>query len=74
MAPVAIILGIFFILGIAVGVITVIALSALRRYEEPSPDGWPDLDQESSDDLAPDSGWDDAPDDGPSWPKSREGG
>jgi len=74
MASVAIILGIFFILGIVVGVITVIAMSARRRYEQPSPDSWPELDQESPDDLAPDFGWDDVPDDMPRWPKSREGG
>jgi len=74
MAPVAIILGIFFILGIAVGVITVIALSARHRYEQDSADDRPDLGPEGPADLASDYGWDDAPDDKPSWPKSREGG
>ena len=74
MASIAIILGIFFILGIVVGVITVIAMSARRRYDQPGPDSRPDLDRESSNDLSPDFGWDDAQDGMPRWPKSRQGG
>jgi hypothetical protein len=41
MTSIVIITGIFFIIGITVGVITVIAMSALRRDRRDRPDDWP---------------------------------
>ncbi len=41
MTSVAVITGIFFIIGITVGVIVVIAMSALRRDRRDGPGDWP---------------------------------
>jgi hypothetical protein len=41
MTSVAVITGIFFIIGITVGVISVIAISALRRDGRDGPGDWP---------------------------------
>ena len=41
MTSVAVITGIFFIIGITVGVISVIAMSALRRDRRDEPGDWP---------------------------------
>lgn len=71
MTSVAVMIGIFFIIGIAVGVITVIAISVLRqeKREGTGHETWgPD------DDLPSDFGWASTPDDQePRW-KSRESG
>jgi hypothetical protein len=69
MMPVIVIVVLFFIFGITVGVIAVVALSARRRYR------WhwqPDWTDPASQDRAPDR--DDSPvtDDDPWW-KTRDG-
>jgi hypothetical protein len=46
--------GIFFVIGIAVGVIAVIAMSALRRHKRNRPDDWPGPDRPASHEPAPD--------------------
>jgi hypothetical protein len=69
MTSVAIVIGIFFAIGIAVGVITVIAVSVLRQDKR---EGTGREDWGPDDDLRPDFGWASTPDDQqPRW-KSRE--
>ena len=69
MTAVAIIVTIFFVIGVLVGVITVIAMSAQRRYQRPDAGNTPDRRPRGPDDPFRDG----APDDPPSWWKSREG-
>lgn len=70
MTSVAIFIGIFFTIGIAVGVITVIALSALRhdrRHSGARQDTWTGHQDEESPDPAPAFGWAGAPVSPHSW-------
>lgn len=72
---VELIVGIFFLIGIAVGVIAVIALSAIRkgRHQPPGASGAPVEGAPGDPDEPPDLTWDDA-DDRPRWPGSTGGG
>jgi hypothetical protein len=72
---VELIVGIFFLIGIAVGVIAVIALSAIRKDKGRPPGGGaaPAQDGPGEPDEPPDLAWDDA-DDRPRWPGSAGGG
>jgi hypothetical protein len=70
---VAVIVGIFFIIGITVGVIAVIAMSALRRDRRDGPDDWPGRGPDGPDDQPPDLDWDGTSSDEHAWWKSRDG-
>ena len=66
---VVIIVGLFFIIGITVGIIAVIALSALRADRWGGPDSWPGCEPGGSDEQPPDTDWGSTvPDNGPRWP------
>lgn len=71
---VELIVGIFFLIGIVVGVIAVIALSAIRkdRYRPPGGAAAPPEDGPGGPDEPPDLTWDDA-DDRPRWPGGAGG-
>jgi hypothetical protein len=74
---VAVILGVFFAIGIAMGTVIVIALAAVRADRAGKPDepsahepGW-------AEPPPPDSGWEDPAtdaDDRPSWPENPSDG
>jgi len=67
MTPVLIIVALFFVFGITVGVIAVMAMSARRRYQWHRQPDWPD--PAGRDQRAPDR---DDTDDDPWW-KTRDG-
>lgn len=66
----------FFVIGITVGVITVVAMSALRtdRQGRRGRQGRPlEYGADAFDELPPDPSWDDAdPDDYPRWPANAD--
>ena len=68
MTSVAVITGIFFIIGITVGVIVVIAMSALRRDRRDGPGDWPGHGPDGPDEQPPDLGIDKYP-----WWQERDG-
>jgi hypothetical protein len=73
MTSVAVIIGIFFIIGIAVGIIVVIAMSALRRDRRDGPGDWPGRGPDGPDEQPPDLDRDSADYEGHPWWKAREG-
>jgi hypothetical protein len=59
----------FFVIGITVGVITVLAMSALRTDRQGRRGRPPKYGTAAFDELPPEPSWDDAdPDDQPRWP------
>ena len=74
MTSVAVITGIFFVIGITVGVIIVIAASALRRDRQGGPDDWPGHGPAGPDERPPDLDWDGTPADRYPWWQARDEG
>ena len=72
-ASVVIIVGLFFIIGIAVGIIAVIALSGRRADRREQPGGPPYYGPDGSDEPREDPDWDSTPHDGPRWPRDTDG-
>jgi hypothetical protein len=70
---VLVIVGIFFILGITVGVITVIAMSAVRRDRRAGPGDWPGHGPDGPEEQPPDLDRDSTMDDERPWWRSRDG-
>jgi hypothetical protein len=66
------IVGIFFLIGVAVGVVAVIALSAIRKDKNRPPGGPAAIAQDGEPDEPPDLALDD--DDRPRWPGTAGGG
>jgi hypothetical protein len=72
MTSIVIITGIFFIIGITVGVITVIAMSALRRDRRDRPDDWPGHRLDGPDRRPPDLDWGGTPTEANQWWQARD--
>jgi hypothetical protein len=63
------IVGAFFIIGITVGIIAVVAMSALWADRRGDPGDPPEYGTRRPGGQSPEAGWDDAvPNDRPSWP------
>jgi hypothetical protein len=63
----------FFIIGITVGIITVLAMSALRTDRQGRRGLRPEYGAGAFDELPPNPSWDDAdPDDYPRWPANAD--
>jgi len=74
-ASVEVIMGLFFIIGIMVGVITVVAMSALRQDRQARRGRRGRPPQYERFGQPPDRGWEGAePDDRPRWPGEADGG
>ncbi len=59
----------FFIIGITVGIIAVVAMSSLRADRRGNPGDQPEFGPRGRGEQPPEVGWDDAgPDDHPHWP------
>jgi hypothetical protein len=71
---VAVIVGIFFIVGITVGIIVVAAMSVLRRDERHGSDDGPGHRPDGLDEQPPDLDWGRTATDDRPWWKSRDGG
>lgn len=71
MMSVLVIVGLFFVFGITVGVIAVIAMSALHRYKWNGSSDWSD--PADADERAPDLGEDSSETDEYPWWKARDG-
>lgn len=70
MIAVAVIVGLFFVIGIAVGVITMIAISVLRREGRAAPDTWTGYGSDRPDEP-PEPGGDTSETEPPPWWQSR---
>jgi len=73
MTSVAVITGIFFIIGITVGVIIVIAMSAFRRDRPAGPGDGPEHGPDGPDERPPDLDWDGTPTDKNPWRQAHDG-
>jgi hypothetical protein len=63
----------FFVIGITVGIITVLAMSALRTDRQGHRGRPPEYGTDAFDELPPVPSWDDAdPDDHPRWPANAD--
>jgi hypothetical protein len=72
MTSVVVIISLFFVFGIAVGIIAVIAMSALRRYKLSGPPDWSAPGPSGLDEQPPDLEWDNSPTEDRSWWKARD--
>jgi len=76
MTSVTVIVSIFFVIGITVGVITVIAMSVLRRDRRDrrdGPDDWPGHGPDGPDEQPPDLDWDAPEPKRDPWWQARDG-
>lgn len=73
MTSVVVIVVVFFIIGITVGIITMVALSALRQDRLSGPRRWRDYGSRGPGERPPDPGWDNTPDEERPWWRERDG-
>ena len=72
MTSVVVIISLFFVFGIAVGIIAVIAMSALRRYKWSGPSEWSAPGPSGPDEQHPDLEWDSSLTEDRPWWKARD--
>jgi hypothetical protein len=73
MTSVVVIVAVFFVIGITVGIVTVVALAALRQDRRSVPGGWPEYGARRPGEQPPDPRWDDGLDVERPWWHEREG-